>query len=247
MDAEEIPDWVPTTVNRLAIRMSEGQCWRLGSSKHSVLQGEAELLRRLVTDPKMKGVWQYLRRAQPVYLAIVDEETSWTLATWGVCDMHVSVQERACALLFWFVVIELSAPRTPATRQDIENFVAPWRSAADQCRLAIDLLGRNADDPLRKALARTAEHFDSIVSFTVGDPKLCMLERHGGNDFVRIVVQALARETYALYGSFQYGILANVATVALQADVTSRDVRNWCSDLRVDSANPLSASHRQGR
>ena len=112
----------------------------------SVRSGEEELVRRLVIDPKMKSVWRYLlRRAQPVCSEIVDEEASWTLETWGVCDMGVSVQERACALFFWFVVMEVCAPRTPATRQDIENFVAPWRSAAEQCRLAI---GHSAEAPM---------------------------------------------------------------------------------------------------
>jgi hypothetical protein len=239
INAEEIPNWVPATVNKLAVRLSDGQCWCLGASpsKKIVRSGEEELVRRLVIDPKMKSVWQYLlRRAQPVCPEIVDEEASWTLETWGVCDMGVSVQERACALFFWFVVMEVCAPRTPATRQDIENFVAPWRSAAERCRLAIGYSGRSADDEFAKTLTISAEYFEARVRFAEQDAKVYTLKRHSGkpeDDFVRGVVRALARETYALYGLFQYEILTSVATVALQTNVTYRDVRNWCSDLRV--------------
>jgi hypothetical protein len=239
MNAEEMPNWVPPTVNKLAVRLSDGQCWRLGASpsKKSGRSGEEELVRRLVTDPKMKSVWEYLlRRAQPVCPEIVDEETSWTLETWGVCDLGVSVQERACALFFWFVIMEVCASRMPATRQDIENFVAPWRSAAEQCRLAIGYHRRGADDEVEKALTISAEYFAARVRFAEQDKNVYMLKRRSGkleDDIARGVVRALAWDTYALYGSFQYGVLASVTTVALQTNVTYKSVRNWCSDLRV--------------
>ena len=52
MNAEEIPNWVPASVKKLAVRVSGF---------------DDELVRRLVTDPKMENVWQYLLlRAQPM-------------------------------------------------------------------------------------------------------------------------------------------------------------------------------------
>ena len=51
MNAEEIPNWVPATVKKLAVKFRFAV---------AIVQG-------LVTDPKMKSVWEYLLlRAQPV-------------------------------------------------------------------------------------------------------------------------------------------------------------------------------------
>ncbi len=63
MNAEEIRkirNWVPASVKTLAVRVSGF---------------DDELVRRLVTDPKMKSVWQYLRRAQPMDSEFADSKT----------------------------------------------------------------------------------------------------------------------------------------------------------------------------
>ena len=80
MNAEEIPDWVPASVKTLAVRVSL----------------DDELVRRLVTDPKMKSVWQYLRRAQPMDSEFV--ESKWLQGILRVSETPISVQEQTCAL-----------------------------------------------------------------------------------------------------------------------------------------------------
>ena len=146
MNVEEIPNWVPSTVKKLAV-------WFYGF--------EDDLVWRLVADPQMKSAWQYLlRRAQPVDSAIAEDYSKLFLEL-GVSETSVSVQERTCAIFFWLVVMELSVQGTAATRQDIENSVAPWRSAAEQCRLAIGSLGSGgANRELAKALSISAEYFE---------------------------------------------------------------------------------------
>jgi len=54
-----------------------------------------------------------------------------------------------------------------------------------------------------------------------------------GDDEVRVQVRLLAAQTFTLFGSFLYGIIAKVATVALQTTPTinNHNVRNWCSGL----------------
>ncbi len=154
-----------------------------------------------------------------------------------VSETPISVQEQTCAVFFLYVVNELCAPRAATTRQDIENLVAPWRSAAEQCRSAISRLSSSANRELVKALSITAEYFESEVIFAGVDANNpYTLKRRSGkpeDNSIRGRVRALALITYPLYGSFQYGVLASVATVALQTKVTPRSVRNWCSDLRV--------------
>jgi len=150
--------------------------------------------------------------------------------------MAVSVEERACALFFFCVAMELGAQRTAATQQDIENLVAPWRSAAEQCRLAISRLGPSRGQ-LAKGLALSAEYFEDSVQFAWQDANgpymLKRRSRKPEDDIVLGLVRALTWETHALYGSFQYGVLAKVAAVVLQTNVTEKSVRNWCSDLFV--------------
>jgi hypothetical protein len=60
-NAEEIPSWVPAAVKKLAVQFGFAE----------------ELVRHLLTDPKMKNVWQYLlRRAQPVDSEIADSKAA---------------------------------------------------------------------------------------------------------------------------------------------------------------------------
>ena len=219
MNAEEIPNWVPAAVKKLAVQSGFAE----------------ELVRRLVTDPKMKSVWQYLRRAQPVVSEIAGFGAA--LEFWGVSEMGVSVQEQACALFFYFVVIEMCAPMAATTRQDIENSVATWRFTAEQCRSAIGCLSSSANRELVKALSLSAKYFEAKAQDAEKDAKSpYTLKRRSGkpeDNTVRGQVRALALVSRGLYGSFQYGILASVATVALQTNVTEKSVRNWCSDLHV--------------
>jgi hypothetical protein len=220
MNAEEIQDWVPASVKTLAVRVSGF---------------DDELVRRLVTDSKMKSVWQYLRRAQPMDSEIADSKSIQEILR--VSETPISVQEQTCAVFFLCVVKELRDPRAVTTRQDIENLVAPWRSAAELCRSAISRPSSSADHELVKALSITAEYFESEARVAEEDAKSpYTLKRRSGkpeDNTVRGRVRALARMTYELYGSFLYGVLVSVATVALQTKVTRRSVRNWCSDLRV--------------
>jgi hypothetical protein len=104
--------------------------------------------------------------------------------------------------------------------------------------LAIGSLSTSSANPeLVKALSQTAEYFESEANFAgVHANSPYTLKRRSGkreDNSVKGRVRGLAAITYPLYDSFQYGILASVATVALQTDVTPTDVRNWCSDLRV--------------
>jgi hypothetical protein len=84
MNAEEIQDWVPASVKTLAVRVSGF---------------DDELVRRLVTDPKMENVWQYLRRAQPMASEIADSKTLQELLQ--VSETPISVQEQTCAFFFF--------------------------------------------------------------------------------------------------------------------------------------------------
>jgi hypothetical protein len=239
MNAEEIPNWVPAAVKKLAVQDGFAEELVQSAFAQELVQGRfaeeivfaQELVRRLVTDPKMKSVWQYLLRAQPVV---------------RVSEMGVSVQEQACAFFFQDVLTEMCRPTAATTRRDVENSVARWHSAAELCRSGLDFLSSSSDNPkLVEALSLGAKYFEvgaEIAGEDANSPYT--LERRRGepeDNTVRGRIRALVLITYALYGSPLWGVLARVATVALQKDVTHRSVRNWCSDLRVARKTPQPA------
>ena len=219
MNAEEIPNWVPASVKKLAVQFGFAD----------------ELVRRLVTDPKMKNVWQYLlRRAQPMDSEIAHFGAA--LEFWRVSEMGVSVQEQACAFFFWYAVIEMCAPMAATTRQDIENSVAPWRFTAEQCRSAIGSLSSSANRELVKALSLTAEYFEFRAQDAEKDANSpYTLKRRSGkpeDNTVRGQVRALALISRAIWlvpirdsRERGHGCAANQRN--------RKSVRNWCSDLRV--------------
>jgi len=58
--------------------------------------------------------------------------------------------------------------------------------------------------------------------------------RGPGDDKIRGYTRAIAADAHRIFGSWLYGTVATVATVALEPDkeVSPKSVENWCSDLQ---------------
>ena len=228
IDPEEIPRWVPAAVRAVA---------------PVVELGAEDVRRRLLTDQRMNEVWDYLlRRApvdfRPVTAAALDTVPSSRMTNWGVDDYEFSFQEQGCAALYICVLRAIAVPVPARTFKEVQAMIVPWREAANQCRLAISsdvTLGLKPE--VSKALAISASYFDDLAHFVEGvntkDNPHVLLGRKGSSedDNIRGVVRSLALETKIIFGSFLLGTLASVASVALQIDVTKKDVQNWCQGL----------------
>ena len=122
------------------------------------------------------------------------------------------------------------------THTEVSSIIKSWQTAAEQCRLAIidhDL--RSGE--LAAALDLVSKFFDGeIDSLTVRSANnpyiISRRSNRRDDDTVRGRVRALALRNRNLYGEYLYTILATVATVALETNVTIKDVRNWCKDLQ---------------
>ena len=88
---DDFPAWVPAAVKKVA----------------SQLGYEEELIRRLVTDIRMKSIWQYLNRRS---VQVTDPESLFFIEFFGVATMGVSSSQQACAVLFYNLVFELPFP-----------------------------------------------------------------------------------------------------------------------------------------
>jgi hypothetical protein len=212
---------------------------------------------RLLTDQRMKNVWPALRRAKvtseaisdvlpglarPPGLQVANLESIERLKTWDIPDRDVSLQDQACAALFAFTVIEFDFPRPIGTQDAADALAAPLFSAAKTCRW----IANEAPSPSPKeksALETAAAYIENWAAWQLKhllDNPYVIGKRSSGDDKIRARVRALATATHRIFGSFLYGTVATVATVALQPEttLTPRTVRNWCADLARPSKTP---------
>lgn len=159
------------------------------------------------------------------------------MENWGVEDYSFSLQEQAYAAFFACAMVRLALPQEPVIHAEVRDYVARQRAIAEQCRLAI-----NSDPSLKikpkiaEALEIVGKYFDhqALLIESVNKNSPLVLKGKGETpegDVVRGQVRALALETNTIFGSFLLGVLAKVASVALQDNITKKDVQNWCSDL----------------
>jgi hypothetical protein len=220
---DHFPAWIPAAVKKIALQ----------------LRFEEETIRRLVTDIRMKSIWRYLSRRS---VQITDPDSLLIIEFFRVGARGLSSSEQACAVFFFNLVFELSIPHATLTQTEVSNNIKSWQTAAEQCRLALaDRDVRSGE--LTAALNLVSKFFDDqIDSLTVSSAAnpyiLPRRSNRRDDDTVRGKVRALALRNRILYGEYLYTVLATVATVALETDVTIKDVRNWCKDLQSNSAMP---------
>jgi hypothetical protein len=229
MRPEDVPDWVPPAVKSMAAVMPVG----------------AAISQRLLTDPRMKRVWLYLRRLKVTAATIDALPPLLRMETWEIClfpasknlDEGVSLQDRACAAFYAAIVLELAHCRAIATRAQADELARPWLSAAELCWWVMRHESRPRIDPeLAGALSIVGEYLEDQGRVQEQRDSLYIVERSSkkrGDDKIRARVRVLATATHAIFGQFLYGTVATVATVALQINpaVKGRSARNWCRGL----------------
>jgi hypothetical protein len=217
MDTEDAPVWVPPAVRSMAKVMPVG----------------ADIAHRLLTDGRMKTVWRELKRtpvaseeipsvlsgpAFPPRLQVANLNSFERLKTWDIPDQGISLQEQACAAFFAYAVIELSSQRAIGTQAQFDVLAKKWLDAANLCRS----IGE-------KTAAERIE--DQVRLRPLRSPYILGRSSKGrGDDKTRTQVRALAAAAHRIFGSFLYGTVATIATVALQTKITKQSVINW-SDL----------------
>src|SRR5262249_26460645 len=91
------------------------------------------------------------------------------------------------------------------------------------------------------AIERAAQICDERVAefrrIAEGNPRFAA-KRNYGNMPARKVVHRLARLMYDSFGSWQYGSLATIASVALQQEISKQQVINWCHSLNDATSSP---------
>jgi hypothetical protein len=217
--AEDIPSWVPLSVKSMASQV--------GGPGGGIRQ-------RLLTDPRMKKVWQVLQ-SRGVGKSWLDSVKN--LGTWYIPENGLTLQDIACAAFFFYATVELGDPRFAYTRAKMEVSAKHCLDAAKLCRSAALYHGLvPLTSKLAEALPIVGKHFQDQARMKAQRASPYIIERSSGtrgNDEIRVRVRALAIETHRLFGSFLYGTIATVVTVGLKIKpaISAKSVQNWCSGL----------------
>jgi hypothetical protein len=228
-----IPNWVPDAVAKVA----------------PFLPGPTHT-QRLLGDNRMNTVWRELRKRAPNDLGskLTEDERDdlhSLMESADLLEQDVLGPDKACVAFFMSIawIVWNPSERHVGTRAQADEQASQLETAADCCRWV-------AGEPMfakhRVAAAEMATFFQNhAVSLKNQgylanlDPQIkpYVLNRSSGSrgdDKIRGYTRAIAVIVCRIFGSFSYGTVATVATVALEEDIDQKSVENWCKDLRTD-------------
>lgn len=222
LTAADIPAWVPRLVADIALRIPPNP-----------------IVRRLVTDDRMKAVWRLLPQQH------ADDAWADLRLLWVEGDIPLnltrdaisaySAPERAAAALFVGAIEILSSTSPLLTRAEYD---AQAKRFADAAALCLEQR-QHSHGSLQEALDIVAVHFahKAKIMETVSGPQV--VERSSskedrGADALRVQTRQLAAASLTLYGRRNCGTLATIVSVATGADVTKPAVIKMTADLAPD-------------
>jgi hypothetical protein len=176
---------------------------------------EADLIRRLLTDPRMQGVWRELGRQKPARGRTRDK----ALARFFHCA-------------YFFAEFGIDTETLGAGGPS----PAPEGGHSERLRTqAADLRSRFAPIPgaeeHAQAIERAAAFYDEWIKRMAGGEDLQLAEGDAGQRRAREYARSLAVEVRNLFGTWMPGPVAVTASVALAQGVTTQMVRDWCASL----------------
>lgn len=202
MRPQDVPDWVPEV-----IRDCMAQWLKTYAHEYHQHPNDLEILRRLAIEPKMRDVWNVLKRtpARPDAVEAIENR-----AVRGEIVPGGTAQEKALALFFCRAYEFACHPRTAITASERDDLTARFSSAAELC----GWIGEKQIAEKLHAIARS------------GGRHLLVAPRHHKDDATRAYILELGDLTRKLFGRVSLRTLATTATVALDRPVKSHQVRS---------------------
>jgi hypothetical protein len=160
----------------------------------------------------------------------------------------VSVADQACAAFIISVTRTIWNPSVTFvwTKGEAKKDAARWEDAAALCRwIASEPMFPKRHVAAKEMADFFQENADSLkdperACFANLDPRQIepfVLDRsnrvRGVDNRVRGYTRAIAADAHRIFGSFLRGSMATIVSIALQTEVTRKDVDNWCADLSV--------------
>lgn len=204
------------------------------------------VVKRLLTDERMRSVWWFLLRQnadqESVNSHILFNDVDLS-ALWDA-DKAFSAEERAAAAFFASIVDDLTRKPDLIKLADAEARAKPFLDAAKLCREMIEHaggyehgfeeMGEPLDFNLKKALgvvANILEHEGKRAS-AMNDPRLIKRSAKSRvDDELRVRTRKVTATMMSIYERRNYEITARVVSIALDVDVSKKDVENWCAGI----------------
>jgi hypothetical protein len=214
---KKAPDWVPPLVVSVAGKMR-------GLS--------AEIVDRLLTDPKMETVWREIYDVKPLPAHL---EVNLRVNHWLGHDVEASPKDEAAAAFFACVVIETRL-KNKLARKDISAFATRLAAAAETARMVRLNPFLHPVDTDVDALAKTEAILAQLaaeVRRTSPKGHPLILEKRTKKDTERAIVRSIATMTKAIFGKHLYGTVGAAVSIALnlESKIAPEDVRDWCEGL----------------
>jgi hypothetical protein len=232
--------------------------------------GGKEMKQRLLTDPTMKVVWDYLMNAKVEQKGIDTLHPHERLKFYGI-EESVSLSEQACAGLFIHAAMQFSNPHTPIawTMAQAGKMAEPFFSAAKLCQWIMSdpmfagdrefVAAASIMMPNLERYGRRLKEQGRLVEFGQHDSPFILKrgswqkskseEAIMRDQKIRGQVRELAYFVRRLFGSSSYWDrpVAIIVTVALdlKPPVPTKTVADWCRNLPLEPA-PVTASNKQG-
>jgi hypothetical protein len=191
--AVELPDWLPDPVRIHVLQIEK---------LFAGLPKDLAILRRVVTDDRMKYVWRQLKPLAKSEKALVEFfDCAWQRARF---------------------------PHFVETPQDRARQARPWSEAAELCRWTKqhNILVRT-DPGKAAALDVVASMFDEIARREGNLHSPLIVKHHAADDIARAYVRMLGHRTRELFGSTLLRTVARTASVALGGKIDWQQVRKW--------------------
>ncbi|UGY28866.1 hypothetical protein HU675_0019995 [Bradyrhizobium septentrionale] len=208
-----LPDWLPPSIRELA---QDPSLEILDPDNPERFQHTREILKRLIFDQRMQGVWKIICAPPP----FVDEEFS---------DLRLSQQGRAAQKFFMSALFssQLGAP----TRRQIEEENANLRNVIENLVQYVTTLTDLGHEKEARLLTKVASQLEN----SIGESKAAfgasgkiikfpwLIERERGDPTLRAFVGSMWQTTMSCFGTPLYGQIAVVANVVFHRDDVSRE------------------------
>jgi hypothetical protein len=225
------PKWLPPAVADEAQRILDTE------------SADAALVHRLAMDPRMESVWRELSRNKFDRPQLEDS----VLNLRPPLGDHLTDQEAALTLFFWWAYVFARLPIALATISELHEFLSSCENTARQLRAAavalrelpnklsrsellqIRDLSPQFGDIYAKQVEEAAQFCDEAVGEIINQKAIdpLVVDRPGYHRTARGYVLNLAGQI----SKPLYGTLAIIASVALDCTVTKQQVIDWARGI----------------
>jgi hypothetical protein len=231
---DPIPDWVPECIRHQA------ESDLRASWEPPLTPNRKKVLRRLLVDERMRGVWdEVFRKKRTLSYGKTDDFVHEPVRDpQGFDDLHrwTRTRQELAAMEFFSTAFLHTGGGRLVTVAERKGFARLLNKGAKDLRETARLFhaglgdAGESDEQYASDLEKIAAHVDSLAKYHLSQTAAHVTaKRNRGEGELRAFIVHLAQLTTSLFGKNLYGTLAVVAAVGLNREVNAGQVRQILS------------------